>query len=606
MCGIIGYIGKKNAYENIINGLKKLEYRGYDSWGFLVYNQGNIFLEKFVGKISEYTLEKNIFGNVGIGHTRWATHGKVSEVNAHPHFDCAKKIFVVHNGIIENFEILKKKLLDKDHFFISETDTEVIPHLIEEFQKSGLSYKEAIFETVKNLRGSFALVIFNLDEPNLLTAIRLASPLIVGIGEKEFLVASDPMPIKMISSNFIPLNDEEIIFLKEDGDFELKSFENKQRSYVLEKIDWELEEAELGGFPDFMLKEIFESPRAVRNTLRGRIFPEKGEVKLGGIELVENKIRKIEKVILTGCGTAFYAALIGKLLLEDLAGVPTEAEIASELKYRSYQFNPKVMLIAVSQSGETADTLEAVKEAKRKSALTIGIVNVPGSTISREVEAGIYTYAGPERAVASTKAFYSQIIALLLLSVFIGRRTKLTQNVASEILYELQEIPKKMEIVLEKEKLIKDLAFFLKNENSILYLGRKYSYPVALEGALKIKEIAYIHGEGYPGGEMKHGPLALIEDGFPVVFIAPKDSLYSKSLSNIEEIKARGGKVILISTNGDKPEVNGDSIYVPQTLEFLTPLLTTLPLHLLAYYTAKSLGRNIDRPRNLAKSVTVE
>lgn len=605
MCGIVGYLGPKKASKIIINSLKKLEYRGYDSWGILAYGGKNLLLQKKVGPISNESIEQKPSGNIGLGHTRWATHGKISEANAHPQFDCRKKIFVVHNGVIENYESLKKDLLQKKHQFYSETDTEVIPHLIEEFQKNGLGYEEAIFETVKKLRGSFALVVFNREKPNLLTAIRLASPLLIGLGEKEYLIASDPIPVRLIGRDFIPLDDGEIAFVTPEG-LELKSFANQQKKYVLEKIDWDLEDDELGDFPDFMLKELLEAPKAVRNTLRGRILIEKGEVKLGGLELIENKIKKINRVILTGCGTAFYAALIGKYLIEDLAEIPVEAEIASELKYRSYQFNQKTMLIAVSQSGETADTLEAVKEAKKKSALTIGVINVPVSTIARTVEAGIYTYAGPERAVASTKAFYAQITALVLLSIFLGQRRNLPPNKAAEILKALQKIPEKMSLVLGKEKIIKELAFLLKNEPTILYLGRKYSFPVALEGALKMKEISYIHAEGYPGGELKHGPLALIENNFPVIFIAPKDSLYRKSLANIEEIKARGGKVILISNNGKDTQINGYQIFVPETIEILTPLLTTIPLHLLAYYTAKSLGRNIDRPRNLAKSVTVE
>jgi glutamine---fructose-6-phosphate transaminase (isomerizing) len=448
------------------------------------------------------------------------------------------------------------------------------------------------------------LVIFNLDEPKKLVAIRFASPLILGKNKEEIVVASDPLPIKLVTNEFVPLGDGEIAFIEENK-FYIKDFKNNHVEIKMQKIDWDLEEIELGEFLDFMLKEIYEAPKAVRNTLRGRIIPEKGEIKLGGLELIEDKLRKIKKVILTACGTAYYAGLVGKLYLEEFTDLEVDSEIASELRYRNYKFNEETLLVAVSQSGETADTLEAVKLAKEKGALTLGIINVPGSTIARTVNAGIYTYAGPERAVASTKAYFSQITALLLLSLFLGLRRNLSHQKVKEILEELILIPEKMEEILALEEEIKNLAYEIKDSKSMLYLGRKFSYPVALEGALKMKEISYIHAEAYPGGEMKHGPLALVEENFPVVFIAPKDSLYQKSLSNIEEVKARGGRVILV-TDDSEARIENDNIFVPKTREELTPLLTTLPLHLLAYYTAKFLGRNIDRPRNLAKSVTVE
>jgi glucosamine--fructose-6-phosphate aminotransferase (isomerizing) len=603
MCGIVGYLGKNRAEEIILNGLKKLEYRGYDSWGYLVYDGKELFLEKKVGKISEVS-EKGKDGFVGIGHTRWATHGGVTEYNAHPHFDCQRKIFVVHNGIIENYDVLKNLLIKEGHKFNSETDTEVIAHLIEKFLKEGSNFETAIFKTVNSIRGSFALVIFNLDEPKKLIAIRFASPLILGKNKEDIVVASDPLPIKLVTNEFVPLGDGEIVFIEENK-FSIKDFKNNHVEIKTQKIDWDLEEIELGNFPDFMLKEIYEAPKAVRNTLRGRIIPEKGEIKLGGLELIEDKLRKIKKVILTACGTAYYAGLVGKLYLEEFTNLEVDSEIASELRYRNYKFNEETLLVAISQSGETADTLEAVKTAKEKGALTLGIINVPGSTIARTVNAGIYTYAGPERAVASTKAYFSQIVALLLLSLFLGLRRDLTHQKVKEILKELILIPEKMEKIFDLEEGIKILAYEIKDSKSMFYLGRKFSYPVALEGALKMKEISYIHAEAYQGGEMKHGPLALVEANFPVVFIAPKDSLYQKSLSNIEEVKARGGKVILVTDNSEV-RIENNNIFVPKTREELTTLLTTLPLHLLAYYTAKFLGRNIDRPRNLAKSVTVE
>jgi len=603
MCGIVGYLGKNRAEEIILNGLKKLEYRGYDSWGYLIYDGKNLFLEKKVGKISGVK-EKDLKGFVGIGHTRWATHGGVTENNAHPHFDCQKKIFVVHNGIIENHEILKNLLIKEGHKFNSETDTEVVAHLIEKFLKEGEDFELAILKTVNIIRGSFALVIFNLDKPKKLTAIRFASPLVLGKNKEEIIVASDPLPIKLITNEFIPLGDGEIAFIEENK-FSIKDFKNNNIEAKVQKIDWETEEIEIGNFPDFMLKEIYESPKAVRNTLRGRIIFEKGEIKLGGLELIEDQLKRIKKVILTACGTAYYASLVGKLYLEEFTDLEVDSEIASELRYRNYKFNDETLLVAVSQSGETADTLEAVKVAKEKGALTLGIINVPGSTIARTVSAVIYTYAGPERAVASTKTYFSQIVSLLLLSLFLGLRRNLTHQKAKEILKEIILIPEKMEKILALEEGINKLALQIKDSNSMLYLGRKFSYPVALEGTLKMKEIAYIHAEAYQGGEMKHGPLALVEKNFPVVFITPKDSIYQKSLSNIEEIKARGGRVILVTDN-EETKIENNNIFVPKTKEELTPLLTTLPLHLLAYHTAKILGRNIDRPRNLAKSVTVE
>ncbi len=603
MCGIVGYLGKEKALDIILASLKRLEYRGYDSWGFVVYNGKKIFLKKVVGKITE---AENIAGVqngfVGIGHTRWATHGKVSENNAHPHFDCQQKIFLVHNGIIENYDLLKEKLLNKGHKFNSETDTEVICHLLEDYKKKFKNLKQAVLETLKELRGSFALVIFDKDNPELLIGVRLASPLILGVGEKEFILASDLLPINLVGQKFIALNDEEIVFVTKK-DFEIKNFTNQQKLYLFQEIRWGQEDIEKGDFPDFMIKEIFETPRAVRNTLKGRLLSD--EVKLGGIELLGDKLNKISKIVLTGCGTAYYAGLVGKYVFEELTDFQIEIDVASELRYRNYKFDDKTALIAISQSGETADTLEVIKEAKKKNIITLGIVNVPGSSISRIVDAGIFTYAGPERAVASTKAYYSQITALIMLAIFLGLRRKLSRSEAKNILEELKTIPEKQEKILNLESEIIKIASDLTKSRSMLYLGRKFNYPVALEGALKMKEIAYIHAEAYPGGEMKHGPLALVEHDFPVVFINPHDSLYSKSLSNIEEIKARGAKVITI-TDDINCHFEENFIFVHHTLELLTPLLTTLPLHLLAYHTAKLLNRNIDRPRNLAKSVTVE
>lgn len=602
MCGIIGYIGKNKAKEIVFTGLKKLEYRGYDSWGILIYKDGEVFLKKRVGKINKTDLDNLSEGNLSVGHTRWATHGGVTEYNAHPHFDCRRKIFVVHNGIIENYENLKNELIKKGHKFNSETDTEVFPHLIEEFLRLGLSYEESIFRALSKIIGSFAFVIFNSDFPNWLVGIRFASPLVLGKNKDEVILASDPIPVSMITNEFLALEDGEIVFIK-NGEIELKNFKNESKNINFHKIDWEIEDTEMGSFEDFMLKEIYEIPKAIRNTLRGRVIKEKGDVKLGGIETVEKRLEKIEKFVITACGTAFYAGLVGNYLFEDLANVSVESVLASELRYRNYPFDEKTCLIAVSQSGETIDTLEAVKEAKKRGALTLGIINVPGSTIARTVDAGIYTYAGPEIAVASTKAYYSQIVALFLLSIFIGRKRTLSFSESKNLIEEILNISEKAEEVLNDTEKIKKLANYLKNKKSMFYLGRRYSFPVALEGALKMKEIAYIHAEGYAGGEMKHGPLALVEEDYPCVFVIPKDSIFQKSMSNVEELKARGGKLILISDEDLNEEF---LIKVAKTIEYFTPLITTIPLHLLAYFTAKLLGKNIDRPRNLAKSVTVE
>lgn len=599
MCGIISYKGKKSALDIVISGLKRLEYRGYDSWGILISDGNDVYLKKQVGKISQFQNQEKIDGHLGVGHTRWATHGGVTETNAHPHFDCQKNIFVVHNGIIENYQALKEKLTHKGHKFVSETDTETIPHLIEEFLKEGLDYQSAVFETIKNLRGTFALVIFNKNFPQTLIGVRFASPLVFTHKNKEFLIASDPSAISLINKEFVALNDGEIVII-EDDEYQIKNFDGKTQKQKTYQIDWAEAETKIKE-ETFMLKEIKEIPFALENTLRGRIIEEKGRVKLGGLENFKERILKAKNITLTGCGTAFYACLYGEYLLEEIAQVRARAILASELKYKNYPFSEDEILIAISQSGETIDTLEAVKLAKNKNVLTIGIVNVPGSSIAREVDCGIHTYAGPEYAVASTKAFISQMSALVLFSLFLE---KSSYSLNKKILKELKNLPKKISEILQQEENYKNLASKYLYFKNFLYLGRKFNYISALEGALKLKEIAYVHSESYPGGEMKHGPIALIDENFPSVVIAPQDSVYEKMISNLEEIKARKGKIILVS---DKEyEKADDLILISTTEEIFYPFLSVPPLYLFAYYFAKFLNREIDRPRNLAKSVTVE
>ncbi|MDP2927044.1 MAG: glutamine--fructose-6-phosphate transaminase (isomerizing) [bacterium] len=611
MCGIIGYIGSKRALPIVIEGLKRLEYRGYDSIGVLVYDQDKkeVYLEKQPGRIQEFvkTAQLDKEGSLAIGHTRWATHGGVTKVNAHPHWDCAKKIFVVHNGIIENFQVIKNSLVEKGHKFRSETDTEVIPHLIEEFLKQGLEYKEAVRQSLKIVKGSFALLIFNSDYPQLLVGARFSGPLILGVGDNEFIFASDPTPISLITKNVIYLDDGEVVFV-DKGSYTIESFLGHEVAAKKGVIDFEIKEADKGDFPDFMIKEIFEEPLALENTLRGRLILQEGRTKLGGLEMIEERLRQIEKVVMVACGTASYAALVGEYFFEEYAEITTEVDLASEFRYRKPIINDKTLVVAVSQSGETADTLAAVKEAKEKGALTLGIVNVVGSTIARTVDAGIYSHAGSEFAVASTKAFTTQIADLVLLMIFLARERKMSLVAGKEILGELLELPEKMRSILLQSDKIRILAEKYSAYKNFLYLGRKYNFPVALEGALKLKEVSYIHAEACPAGEMKHGPIALIDENFPSLVLAPKDSVYEKTISNVQEIKARKGKVIAVTTIGNQEleRLVDDVIYIPQTLEMLTPLLSVIPLHLFAYYLAKKLGRDVDRPRNLAKSVTVE
>jgi len=612
MCGIVGYIGDKQALPIVIKGLERLEYRGYDSAGILIYDQRKkeVYFEKQPGRIKNLTrvIDPDTPGTLGIGHTRWATHGQVNKANAHPHYDCQKKIFVVHNGIIENFREIKSSLIQRGHKFSSETDTEVFPHLLEELIKEGLSYEQAIIQSLKKIRGSFAFLIFNKDYPDMIVAARLSSPLILGLGDKEFILASDQTAIGLITNKIVYLNDGDIVFVNKNK-YEIKSFLSEDTKNYEGIIDFSSAETEKGRFQNYMIKEIFDEPKAVEDTLRGRLLIEEGDVKLGGLDRVASRLKEIDNILITGCGTAFYAAKLAEYFFEEYAQISTKAEIASELRYKMPVVSEKTLLISVSQSGETADTLAVIKNFKTKGILTIGITNVVGSSIARLVDAGIYSHAGPELAVASTKAFLAQTVDLILLMIYLARQRKINVGEAKEILTELDQIHKKIqETIVDNDQKADSLAEKYLFAKDFLYIGRKYNFPIALEGSLKLKEISYVHAEGLAAGEIKHGPITLIEEGFPTIIIAPQDSVYEKTISNLEEIKARKGKIIVITTKGNKSleKLADDVIYIPETLELLSPLLSIVPLHLFAYYFAKKLGRDVDRPRNLAKSVTVE
>ncbi|TAK97036.1 glutamine--fructose-6-phosphate transaminase (isomerizing) [Patescibacteria group bacterium] len=614
MCGIIGYIGKQNAAPILIEGLKRLEYRGYDSAGLAIVSQvggkngSSIVAVKSVGRVAnlENKVSEQLEGVVGIAHTRWATHGKPCDRNSHPHSDCNGKIWLAHNGIIENYQELKDILIRKKHVFKSETDSEVIAHLIEEFGKK-YDFKKSVLESLKLLRGTYGLAIIHRDEPNKMIVARLGSPLVIGVGSNENVIASDVSAIIRHTDQVVYLEDGEVAVITPDN-YEVFSVKNRAVSKEVTKLDWSIEKAQKHGFDHFMLKEIFEQPETIQNATRGRLVVPEGRAKLGGLRHVADQLRGIEKIVIVSCGTSYYAGLVGEYMLEEYAGIPVEVEYASEFRYRKPILNDKVAVLAISQSGETADTLAAIREAKEKGALTLGIVNTVGSTIARETDAGTYNHAGPEIGVASTKAFTSQLSVFVLLTLMLGRQRGMSFVMGQRIATEMAKIPKQIEKMLKTSKDIKKIAKkYLKYQN-FLYMGRKYNYPIALEGSLKIKEIAYVHAEGYPSGEMKHGPIALIDKNFPSIFVTPKDSVYEKNLSGMQEIKARGGKIIAIATEGDKAiqKIADDVIYIPKTLEMLTPLLSVIPLQLLAYYVGVGRGYDVDKPRNLAKSVTVE
>jgi glucosamine--fructose-6-phosphate aminotransferase (isomerizing) len=612
MCGIVGYIGENEDIKIGLEALKRLEYRGYDSAGLSFFDQEKkeIFCLKTVGRIS--ALEEkisaanlNLRGTPSLFHTRWATHGGVTNENAHPHFDCQENIFLVHNGIIENYRELKEVLIKENHKFQSETDTEVLSHLIEKFFKGNL--EEAVRKALRLVKGTYGLAILARDDPKKIVVARNSSPLVVAFNGQAGIVASDPAALISHSQKVIFLDDGEIGVLRPS---ELLIFDLdkkiKEKEQVL--LDWTIEEAQKGGYPHFMLKEIMEQPDSLRDSQRGRTILEEGMAKLGGLESVKDKLRGIKRLIIVACGTAYHAGLVGEYMLEEYVGIPVEVEIASEFRYKKPILDKDTAVLAISQSGETADTLAAMKEAKEKGVLTLGIVNSIGSTIARETDAGVYNHAGPEIGVASTKAFTSQLEVLALLTLLLGRQREMSLVIGQRIVKEILRVPDLVKEVLSKNSQIEKLAKKYKDYKDFLYLGRKYNYPVALEGALKLKEISYIHAEGHSAGEMKHGTIALINEDFPTLAICPSDSVYDKMVSNIEEIKARKGKVIAIATEGNEEikKLVDDVIFIPKTLEMLTPILSVVPLQLFAYHVGVLRGCDVDKPRNLAKSVTVE
>ncbi|MCD6094922.1 glutamine--fructose-6-phosphate transaminase (isomerizing) [bacterium] len=604
MCGIVGYIGKETNPQIGLEALKRLEYRGYDSAGMAVFNfeKKQIYCLKCVGRISnlEDKLSNSaIFGTPFIMHTRWATTGRVNEVNAHPHSDCKGNIWVVHNGIIENYQELKEELIKEGHRFVSETDTEVLSHLIEKYFKGNL--EEAVRKALKEVKGTYALVIISREDPYKIVAASLSSPLLIGINGKEYLIASDPAAIVSYTKKIINLEDNEIATITPE-----KFFIFKEK--VPQEIELEVEDIQKEGYSHFMLKEIMEQPRSLKHSQQGRILLEEGLAKLGGLEDVKDKLKEIKRLIIVACGTAYHAGLVGEYMLEEYAGIPVEVDFGSEFRYRKPILDENTALLAISQSGETADTIAALREAKRKGILTLGIVNVVGSTVSRETDAGVYNHAGPEIGVASTKAFTSQLEVLALLTLFLGRQREMSLVMGQRIAKEILKIPELVEKVLQTRSEVKKIAEKYKDAKNFLFIGRKYNYPIALEGALKLKEISYIHAEGYGAGEMKHGPLALIDKNFPTIAILTSDSVYKKTLSNAEEIKTREGPIIAIATEGNDEikNITEDVIYIPKTLEMLTPILSVIPLQLFSYYMGVLKGYDVDKPRNLAKSVTVE
>ncbi len=607
MCGIVGYIGKEKSLPVLIKGLRALEYRGYDSAGIAVLLDNKVEVRKSVGqvKVLAKSLEgkDNFNSHLGIGHTRWATHGIPNESNAHPHNDCSKRIFVVHNGIIENYKELKEYLQDQGHSFQSETDTEVIPHLIENFLSDGKDFDTALFDSLKMIKGAYALAIVDAKNPEILYAVKLSSPLVIGVGNGENILASDASVLVGRTKKVIYLNDGEVAKISQN-DISITNFEKQKTPVEVVHLEWDLEQAQKGDFPHFMLKEIFEGPEVVYSTFRGRIKSKENLIKLGGLEKVDSRLQEVKRLLILACGTSYYAGLVGEYLFEEIAKLPTEVHFASEFRYRDEPFNKGTAAIAISQSGETADTLAAIYKAKEHGLMTLGIVNTVGSTIARETDAGVYNHAGPEIGVASTKAFLSQLTVLTMMAIYLSKDESLTKK----LLEELEKIPEKIKKILTQSTKLEKLAEKYKDYENFLFLGRRYNYPVALEGALKLKEISYIHAEGYGAGEMKHGPIAMIGEKFPTMAIVPQNSVSEKMFSNLEEIKARKGPIFAIATEGDKKILSlaNDVFYVPKTVEPLEPLLTVVPLQLFAYYIGTKRGFDVDRPRNLAKSVTVE
>lgn len=612
MCGIVAYIGPKEAYPILIKGLKRLEYRGYDSAGVALLN-GTLNILKKEGKVSDLEMfvgEQNTSGTIGIGHTRWATHGEPCDRNAHPHLSKSGNLALIHNGIIENYGALKTELKSRGYTFKSDTDTEVLLNLIEDIQLAEkISIEEAVRVALNEVVGAYAIVLIEKSNPDKLIAARKGSPLVIGIGKKEFYIASDASPIIEYTKNVVYLNDEEFAVLHRNGEMEIKTLGNIHMTPYIQKLEMDLEKIEKGGYEYFMLKEIYEQPRVILDCMRGRMNAEKGWIKLGGISEFATRINNAKRIIITACGTSWHSGLIAEYLIEELARVPVEVEYASEFRYRNPIVSEQDVIIAISQSGETADTLSAIQIAKERQALIFGICNVIGSSIARASHAGAYTHAGPEIGVASTKAFSAQVTILTLLALQLAQsKGTISESRLRQILYELETIPKKVEDALKTNDKIIEIAQKYKDAKNFLYLGRGINFPVALEGALKLKEISYIHAEGYPAAEMKHGPIALIDENMPVVFIATNQSAHEKIVSNIQEVKARKGKVIAIVLEGDTviKELADEIIEIPVTDELLSPLVSIVPLQLLSYHIALMRGCNVDQPRNLAKSVTVE
>jgi glucosamine--fructose-6-phosphate aminotransferase (isomerizing) len=608
MCGIVGYVGNRSALPLLIGGLKRLEYRGYDSAGVALIEDGKIWFRKQKGKISELETKINdvkMDKTVGIAHTRWATHGVPSDANAHPHFDCKGEIAIVHNGIIENYSVLRQELISKGHRFSSETDSEVLAHLIEMFDQGDMV--TAIREALQLVRGTFGILVLSTKEPDKIFAARRGSPLVIGLSDDGNILASDGSAIVEHTKKVIYLGDDEMAVVDKKG-VQVRTLQDVHVSKSVDQLSFDLEHIQKGGYPHFMLKEIFEQPETIMDSMRGRLLPEEGKAKLGGLEGYLERVRNSQRMVITACGTSWHASLIGEYLIEKLARIPVEVEYASEFRYRDPILSRKDTVLAISQSGETADTLAAIQEARQRGALVLGMCNVVGSTIARETTAGVYLHAGPEIGVASTKAFTSQVVTLSLMALALGRMTSLSNDDGRVLVQELKRLPQKIQSILNRSDSILKLAKKMSVQHHALYLGRGFNYPVALEGALKMKEISYIHAEGYPAAEMKHGPIALIDENMPVIFIAVQDPVYEKVLSNIQEVKARGGYVIAVVNEGDKEVAkHADAIIeIPETVQCLSPILTVIPLQLLAYHTAVLKGCDVDQPRNLAKSVTVE
>lgn len=608
MCGIVGYLGKRSAEPLLLDGLSRLEYRGYDSAGIAVIHDTKASCVRTKGRVShlrEKIGNSQAVGVIGIAHTRWATHGEPNEQNAHPQCDCKGELFVVHNGIIENYRQLKNQLIKEGHVFQSETDTEILPHLIEKFYQG--DFVQAVQAALNQIVGAFGIAVISSKHSNMMIAARVGSPLVVGIGENEHIIASDVTAVLPLTRQVVYLDDGDMAIIK-GGQLTITDFENHSKETKCQHIEWSLESAEKQGFDHFMMKEMMEQPDAIINSTRGRLFSEEQTAKLGGLDSVKDALRSIDRLVIVGMGTARNAGLVGEYMLEAHAELPVEVEFSSEFGYRKAPLTSSTAVLAVSQSGETADTCIALKEAKRKGLLTLGIVNVTGSTIARETDAGIYNHIGPEIAVASTKAFVSQVTIFSLLTLYLGRMRNMSLSTGASILRAMQELPEQVKQILQQKGKLSGLASQYASYSNFFFLGRGYNYPVALEGALKLKEIAYVHAEGYNGGEMKHGPIALIDSNLPSIVIATTDSCYEKNISHIQELKVRGGKVIAIASQGNE-EIAGladDVFFIPKTLEMLTPILSVIPLQLFAYYSALERGCDVDKPRNLAKSVTVE